>query len=338
MIRMSCAFVPETAMRRREFISLAGGVAAAWSLAARAQQAERIRRIGILETISAKLNAANFDAFRAGMNALGYSEGNNIVIEYRSAEGDGSRFPQLVADLLRSKVDVIVTRGTPATLAAKAATTSVPIVMAAVGDPLILVASLSHPGSNITGLSGYGADLEAKRVDVLKELIPGAKRIAGLYHMGNPAVPLQRKQLQKATQRLGVQSELLDVRQAADIGAAFENAKRHAVDAIQVGVDALTQDNRKLIAELAVEQRLPTIYASKDYVEAGGLIAYGPNFADLYRRAATYVDTIFKGADPADLPIEQPTKFELLINLRAAKAIQLTISPILLVRADEVIE
>ena len=325
-------------MRRRDFIKGIVGSATAWPLAPRAQQGERIRRIGILETISAKLNAANFDAFRAGMNALGYSEGNNIVIEYRSADGDGSRFPQLVADLLRMKVDVIVTRGAPATVAAKAATTSIPIVMAAIGDPFVVVASLSHPGSNITGLSGYGADLEAKRVELLKELIPGAKRIAGLYNMGNPAVPLQWEQLQKATQRLGVQSELLDVRRPADIGAAFENAKRHAVDTIQVGVDALTQDNRKLIAELAIQHRLPVIYVSKDYVEAGGLIAYGPNFADMYRRAATYVDKIFKGAKPADLPIEQPTKFELLINLRAAKAIQLTISPILLVRADEVIE
>ena len=325
-------------MRRRDFIKGIVGSATAWPLAPRAQQGERIRRIGILETISAKLNAANFDAFRAGMNALGYSEGNNIVIEYRSAEGDGSRFPQLVADLLRSKVDVIVTRGTPATLAAKAATTSVPIVMAAIGDPLVVVASLSHPGSNITGLSGYGADLETKRVEVLKELIPGARRIAGLYNMGNPAVPPQWEQLQRAAQKLGVQSELLDVRRPADIGVVFENAKRHAVDATVVGIDALTEENRKLIAELAVQQRLPAIYQSKDNVEAGGLIAYGPNYADLYRRTATYVDKIFKGAKPADLPIEQPTKFELIINLKAAKAIGLTIPPILLIRADELIE
>src|SRR5262249_6084934 len=308
-------------MRRRDFIKGIVGSATAWPLAPRAQQGERIRRIGMLETISAKLNAANFDAFRAGMNALGYGEGNNIVIEYRSADGDGSRFPQLVADLLRAKVDVIVTRGAPATLAAKAATTSIPIVMAAIGDPFVVVASLSYPGSNITGLSGYGADLEAKRVELLKELIPGARRIGGLYNMGNPAVPPQWEQLQRGAQKLGVQSELLDVRRPADIGAAFENAKRHAVDTIQVGVDALTQDNRKLIAELAILHRLPVIYVSKDYVEAGGLIAYGPNFADMYRRAATYVDKIFKGAKPADLPIEQPTKFELLINLRAAKAI-----------------
>ncbi len=324
-------------MRRREFITFLGG-AVTWPFTARAQQTERVRRIGILETISAKANATNFDAFRKGMNALGYSEGKNIVIEYRSAEGDGSRFPQLAADLLRSNVDVIITRGTPAILAAKAATTSIPIVMAAVGEPLMVVASLKHPGSNITGLSGYATDLEAKRVEVLKELIPGARRIAGLYNMGNPVVPPQWEQMERAAQKLGIQSELLDVRRPDDIGPAFENAKRHATDAIQVGVDALTQENRKLIAELAVQQRVPAIYVSKEYIEAGGLIAYGPNYADLYRRAATYVDKIFKGEKPGDLPIEQPTKFELLINLKAAKAINLTVPPTLLVRADEVIE
>src|SRR5689334_3926978 len=185
-------------MRRREFISIFGSAVAAWPLATRAQSVNRIRRIGILETISAELNTTNFNAFREGMNALGYTEGNNIVIDYRSAEGDGSRFPQLVADLLRSNVDVIITRGTPAILAAKAATASVPIVMAAVGEPFMVVASLKHPGSNITGLSGYSTDLEAKRVEVIRELIPGARRIAGLYNMGNPVVPPQWEQLQRA--------------------------------------------------------------------------------------------------------------------------------------------
>jgi putative tryptophan/tyrosine transport system substrate-binding protein len=324
-------------MQRREFIMLLGG-AAAWPLTVWAQQPERMRRIGILETTSAKLNAASYGAFLEAMKALGYVEGRNIVIEYRSAEGHGEQFPELAADLLRLKVDVIVTRGTPAILAAKAATTSVPIVMAAVGEPLMVVASLAHPGSNVTGMSGYSTDLEAKRVEVLKEMIPSAKRIAGLYNMGNPVFQAQWKQLQKAAQTLGVQSELLDIRKTEDIGPAFETASRHSIDAIQVGIDALTQENRQLIAEFAVQYRLPAIYVSREYVEAGGLIAYGPSYPDLYRRAANYVDKIFKGEKPSDLPIEQPTKFELVVNLKTAKTLGLTVPPQIVARADEVIE
>jgi putative ABC transport system substrate-binding protein len=325
-------------MRRREFITLLGGAAVAWPLATHAQQPDRVRRIGILEMTSAALNSASYGAFLEAMKALGYIEGRNIVIEYRSAEGFGERFPELAADLLRLKVDVIVTRGTPAILAAKAATTSVPIVMAAAGEPLMVVASLARPGSNVTGLSGYSTDLEAKRVEVLKEMIPNAKRIAGLYNMGNPVVPPQWNELQKAAQTLGVQSELLDIRKTEDIGPAFEIASRHSIDAIQVGVDTLTLQNRKLIADFAGQHRLPTIYVSREYVEAGGLIAYGPSYPDLYRRAASYVDKIFKGEKPGDLPIEQPTKFELVINLKTAKALGLTVPPSLLARADELFE
>jgi putative tryptophan/tyrosine transport system substrate-binding protein len=325
-------------VRRREFITLLGGAAVAWPLATHAQQPDRVRRIGILEMTSAALNSASYGAFLEAMKALGYIEGRNIVIEYRSAEGFGERFPELAADLLRLKVDVIVTRGTPAILAAKAATTSVPIVMAAAGEPLMVVASLARPGSNVTGLSGYSTDLEAKRVEVLKEMIPNAKRIAGLYNMGNPVVPPQWNELQKAAQTLGVQSELLDIRKTEDIGPAFEIASRHSIDAIQVGVDTLTLQNRKLIADFAGQHRLPTIYVSREYVEAGGLIAYGPSYPDLYRRAASYVDKIFKGEKPGDLPIEQPTKFELVINLKTAKALGLTVPPSLLARADELFE
>ena len=323
-------------MRRRDFIKAVVGAVTAWSLAARAQQSELMRRIGILETSSA--DAASYNAFLEAMKALGYIEGRNIVIEYRSAEGLGEQFPKLVADLLRLKVDLIVTRGTRAVIAAKSATTSVPIVMAAMAEPLMVVASLGHPGSNVTGLSSYATELEAKRVEVLKEMVPNAKRIAGLYDMGNPYSQGLWYEQQKGAQTLGVQSELLDIRKPEDIGPAFEIASRHSIDAILVAVDALTQEHRKLIAEFAIQRRLPAIYASREFVEAGGLIAYGPSYPDLYRLAASYVDKIFKGENPGDLPIEQPTQFELIINLRTANVLGLPVPTSLLVRADEVIE
>jgi putative ABC transport system substrate-binding protein len=324
-------------MRRREFITLLSA-AAAWPLASQAQQAGRLYRIGVLETTSVDQNAANMDALRLGMKVLGYIEGQNFVIEYRSANGRGERFPELALDLVHLKVDVIMTRGTPAVLAAKNATTSVPIVMAAVGEPLMVVPNLAHPGGNITGLSGFATDLEAKRFEILHELVPHAARIAGLYNMGNPLFPPQWDELQRAAQVRGVQAQLLDVRKSSDIAPAFDTASREHTDGLMVGIDALTQPNGKLIAELALKHRIPTIYASKEFIEAGGLIAYGPNYADLYRRAASYIDKIFKGEKPGDLPIEQPVKFELIINLKTAKAIGLYIAPTLLARADEVIE
>jgi putative tryptophan/tyrosine transport system substrate-binding protein len=325
-------------MRRREFITLVGGAAVAWPLAATAQQAGRLYRIGVLETTSADQNAANMDALRLGMKVLGYIEGQNFVIEYRSANGRGERFPELALDLLHLKVDVIVTRGTPAVLAAKNATTSVPVVMAAVGEPLMVVPNLAHPGGNITGLSGFSTDLEAKRFEILHELVPHAARIAGLYNMGNPVSPPQWNELQRAAQIRGVQSQLLDVRKSSDIAPAFDTASREHTDGLMVGIDVLTQANGKLIAELALKYRIPTIYASKEFIEAGGLIAYGPNYPDLYHRAASYIDKIFKGEKPGDLPIEQPVKFELIINLKTAKALGLDIPATVLTRADEVVE
>jgi putative tryptophan/tyrosine transport system substrate-binding protein len=324
-------------MRRREFITLLGG-AAAWPLTARAQQVGKLYRIGVLETIAADQNAANLNALRDGMRALGYIEGQNLVIEYRSADGRGERFPELAMDLLRLKVDVIVTRGTPAVLAAKHATTSVPVVAAAMGEPLMVVSSLAHPGGNITGLSAYTTDLELKRIEVLKEMVPSATRIAWLTDMGNPIYPPQWRETQTAMQILGVQPQLLDVRKSEDIAPAFDAASRQHADGLMVGIDALTQKSRKLIAELALKHRIPTIYASKEFVEAGGLMSYGPSYPDLYRRAASYIDKILKGEKPSDLPIEQPTKFEMIINLKTAKALGLTVPPTLLTRADEVIE
>jgi putative tryptophan/tyrosine transport system substrate-binding protein len=324
-------------MKRREAIVLLGGAMIA-ALPLGAQSSSRVWRIGVLETTPMDLNAPNINAFRQSLQEVGYVEGQNLIIAYRSAEGRGERFTELTADLLRLNVDVIVTRGTPAVLAAKKATTTTPIVMAAMGEPLMVVASLAHPGGNITGLSGYATDLEGKRAQLIKELVPDAVRVAGLYNMGNPVVPPQWNQLQMAAPKLGIEPQLLDVRKAEDIAPAFDAASRQHADALMVGIDALTQENRTLIAKLATDHRLPAIYVSKEYVDAGGLIAYGPSYPDLYRRAAIYVDKIFRGASPSDLPVEQPTKFELIINLKAAKTLSLTIPPTLLATADEVIE
>jgi ABC-type uncharacterized transport system substrate-binding protein len=324
---------------RREFIVTLGSAAAMLTPAPlRAQSSNKVWRIGVLETTSMVLNAPNLDAFRQSLRDLGYVEGKNLIIEYRSAEGRGERFAELAADLLRLNVDVIVTRGTPAVLAAKKATTTKPIVMAAMGEPLMVVSTLAHPGGNITGLSGYSTDLEAKRAEVIKELIPSAVRIAGLYNMGNPVVPPQWNQLKTVAPRLGIELQLLDIRKPEDIAPAFDAASTQHAGALVVGVDALTQENRTLIAKLAADHRLPAIYVSKEYIDAGGLIAYGPNYPDLYRRAAIYVDRIFRDASPSDLPVEQPTKFELIINLKAAKALGLSVPMTLQVRADEVIE
>ena len=323
---------------RRKFLATLGGGAVAWPLAARAQSSSKVWRIGVLETTSMALNAPNFDAFRQSLRDLGYVERKNLIIEYRSAEGRGERFAELTADLLRLNVDVIVTRGTPAVLAAKKATTTTPIVMAAMGDPLMVVSSLARPGGNITGLSGYTTDLEAKRAQLIKDLVPGAVQVAGLYNMGNPVAPPQWNQLQMAARKLGIELQLLDIRKTEDIAPAFDAATAQRVEAVVVGIDALTQENRTLIARLAADQRLPAIYVSREYIDAGGLIAYGPNYPDLYRRAAIYVDKILRGASPSNLAVEQPTKFELIINLKAARAIGIKVPMTLLVRANEVIE
>jgi putative tryptophan/tyrosine transport system substrate-binding protein len=325
-------------IERRKFLATLSGAALAWPLAAHAQQPGRVWRIGVLETTSMELNAVNFKAFRQSLRDLGYIEEQNLVIEYRSAEGRGERFTDLAADLLRLNIDVIVTRGTPAALAAKEATTTTPIVMAAMGDPLMVVASLANPGGNITGLSAYTTGLEEKRAEVLKELVPGALRIGGIYNMGNPVVPPLWNELETAARKLGLTAQLLDVRKVEDIAPAFTEATAQHVDALVVGVDALTQKNRSFIVQLAAGHGLPAIYVSKEFIDAGGLIAYGPHYPDLYRRAAIHVDKILRGASPSSLPVEQPTKFELIINVKAARTIGLQVPMALMVRADEVIE
>jgi len=318
-------------MKRREFITLLGGAAAAWPLAARAQQ--RVRRIGMLETIPPQANAANFDALRKGLRELGYDEGRSLIIEYRSADGRAERFPALAAELVRLNVDVIVTRGTPSALAAQNATRTIPIVMASTGDVIGtgLAVSLARPGGIVTGLTAINADTEGKRLELLKEMVPGLVRIAALYNMGNPSIALRWKEVELAARALGAESQLLDVRKAEDIAPAFAAATAQRAGALLMSLDALMLANQRTILELAAKHRLPANYPTREFVENGGLM-------DLYRRAATYIDKIFKGARPADLPIEQPTRFELVINLKAAKALGLEVPPTLLARADEVIE
>ena len=325
-------------MRRREFLSALGGVAAAWPLAARAQQPTKTYRIGMLETISPALNAPQLDAFRNGLRELGYVEGQQYVIEYRSTDGRAERFPELAIELVRLGVDLIVARGTPASIAAKNATSTIPVIMASVGDPLLIVESLARPGRNVTGLSAFVNEMTSKRLDLIKELVPAMSRIALLHNMSNPVAPPQWEETRTAARSLGIQAELLDVRSREDLSRAFETAVQRRVDALLVAVDGLFQANTQMIVELAARNKVPAIYVGREFIEVGGLMTYGVSFPHLYLRAAAYADKIFKGAKPADLPVEQPTKFELIINLKTAKALGLTIPPKLLFTADEVIE
>jgi putative ABC transport system substrate-binding protein len=325
-------------MDRRAFIStLAGGLLAA-PLAAEGQPAGKVYRIGILETIPAAQNAANLAALRKGLRDLGYVEGRNLIIEYRSADGRADRFPDLASELVRLKVDLIVTRGTPAARAAKNATGTIPVVMATMGDPRAIVASFANPGGNITGVTTFSTELTAKRFELLKELVPNLSRVALLHNMGNPAAPPEWEETKTAARSLGLQAELLDVRSQGDLGRAFELAVRQRVDALVIGADGLTQMHQQTIVDLVTRNRLPAAYPAREFVEAGGLIAYAVNYTDLYFRFASFVDKIFKGAKPGELPVEQPTKFELVINLKTAKALGLTIPQSVLGRADQVIE
>ena len=325
-------------MRRRTFLATASGGLLAAPLAAEGQQPEKVYRIGMLERTSMAMNAANLDGFRRGMQELGYVEGKNFTIEYRSVDGRDERYPALATDLVRLKVDLILTRGTPATLAAKNATATIPVVMTGIGDPVGqgIVPSLGRPGGNVTGLSALVTELFPKRVELLRELLPGAVRLAVIFNMSNPAVPAQWKEVERAARSLGFQPQLLDVRRPEDLAPAFDRAVRQRAEALVVGIDTLTQANQRHIVDLAAKHRLAAIYASMEFV--GGLVVYGVNFPDQYRRAARFADRIFKGAKPAELPIEQPTKLDLVINTRAAKALGLTIPPSLLTRADQVIE
>ena len=333
-------------MKRREFIDLIGGTAVSavlWPLAARAQQ-KSMPVVGVLGSGPPDLNEPNISAFRQGLAGLGYVEGRNILIEYRWAEGKPERFPVLAAELVALKVDVILTAGgTLAALAAKQATTTLPIVFGVVGDPIAegLVTSLARPGGNITGLSNVTNDLIGKWLELLKQIVPGVNLVAVLWKpdsMPDRAREVRLKEANVSAQALGVQLQVVEALGPADLDTAFLDISAKGASALVVLTTPIFGIERQRIADLAAKNRLPTVYASRNYVEVGGLMSYGPNFADLHRRAASYVDKILKGAKPSDLPVEQPTKFELLINLKTAKALGLEIPPVLLARADEVIE
>ena len=324
---------------RRELLAALGGVAA-WPLAARAQQVGKRYVVGILSAGGGGVQAALNAAFSDGLREWGWVEGKNVVFENRNAENRLERLPELAADLVRLKVDVIAADGTLAPLAAKQATTTIPIVMTTAGDPLGsgLVASLARPGGNVTGMSLMAPDLGAKRLELLKELLPRLSRVAVLWNAANPYSALVFKQTQDGGRTLGIDVQSLDVRGPDDFDGTFEAARRLRPDALITVEDPLTGSHRKRIADFTAAQQLPSLHGIREFVAAGGLISYGASLADLSRRAAYYVDKIFKGAKPADLPIQQPTKFELVINLKAAKTLGLDVPPTLLARADEVIE
>jgi len=326
-------------MRRREFITLLGGAAAAWPLAARAQQPGKPPTVGFLGQSTPLGESERAAAFAQRLRELGWVEGRTIAIEYRWAEGRNDSLAEIAAEFVRLKVNIIVTGGAPAVIAAKQVTPVVPIVFATVGDPVGvgLVTSLARPGGNITGLSTLTVDLAGKRIDLLREAISSLGRLAIMGNVGNPTIALEFGELQAAARTLGLQVDTLEIRRPQDIASALDTVKGRA-DALFVCQDLLTRANRLRINTLALGARLPVMHASREQIEAAGLMSYGPNFMDMYRRAGDYVDKILRGAKPADLPVEQPTKFDLVINLITARALGLTIPPTLLARADEVIE
>jgi putative ABC transport system substrate-binding protein len=326
-------------VKRREFMAMLGG-AAAWPLAVRAQQAGKLSTIGFLGPNTRSAASEWVAALVQRLRELGWIEGRTITIEYRWAEGRAERFALIAAEFVRRKVDVIVTSGTQAVIATKQATSIIPIVFATAGDPVGsgLVASLAHPGGNVTGLATLAADLAGKRLELLREVVPGLRRLAIMGNVGNPFTVLELGEVQAAADTLGLEVDTLEIRRAEDIAPAFEALKGRRADALYVCTDALANTNRIRINILALGARLPTMHGSRDFVEAGGLISYGPNFPDLFRHAADYVDKILHGAKPSDIPVEQPTKFDLVVSLITATALGLTLPPTLLARADEVIE
>ena len=310
-------------------------------VSAEAQQSGKVSRIGFLAGASASFNAPQVKTFQQGLRELGYIEGKNIVIEYRYADGKLDRLPDLAADLVRLKVDLIVTNANlPGVLAAKKATRTIPIVFLAFSDPVAsgLVDSLARPGGNITGLTTGAPELAGKRLELLKESVPKLSRIIVISNPTNPAVALQWKATEAAAQGLGVQLRSVEVRSASDFDSAFSVITNERAQALLTMSDPLNNSQAKRIIEFAIKHRLPAIYANPEFVDRGGLMSYAPSYAELYRRTAYYVDKILKGVKPADLPVEQPKKFELIINLKAAKQIGLTIPPTVLARADKVIK
>jgi putative ABC transport system substrate-binding protein len=326
-------------MRRRQFITLLRGAAAAWPLAANAQQAGKPPTIGFLGPNTRSAASDWVAALVQRLAEHGWIEGRNIAIAYRWAEGREERYAELAAEFVRLKVDVIVTSGTPAVMASKQATSVIPIVFATAGDPVgnNLVASLARPGANVTGLATLAADLAGKRLELLREVVPGLGHLAIMGNIGNPFTVLEMDEVKGAARMLGLEVATFGIRRALDIAATFDALKDHA-DALYVCTDALANTNRIRINIVALGARLPTMHGSRDYVEAGGLMSFGPNFPDLFRRSADYIDKILHGEKPANIPVEQPTKFDLIVNLVTAKALGFTVPPTLLARADEVIE
>jgi len=325
-------------MKRREFISLLGGAAAAWPLAARAQPG-RLPIIGFLGGGMRDSARTWVAAFEQRLRELGWTEGRTVTIRYRWAEGHNERMAEIAAEFVRIKANVVAVYGTQAALAAKQATADIPIVFTLPGDPVGtgLVASLARPGGNVTGLSSQTTDLSGKRLEVLREIVPGLRRLAIMVNVDNPANAEDMKETQAMARAAGLDVATFEIRRTEDIAPAFANLKGPA-DALYVAPDALMTINRLRINTFALAQRLPTLYGAREYVEAAGLLSYGPNFPDLFRRAGDYVDKILRGAKPADLPVEQPTKCDLVINLVTAKALDIDVPPTLLARADQVIE
>lgn len=325
-------------MRRREFITLLGGAASGWPLAARAQQPTKLRTIGFLGTPSLSAWANYVSAFTQRLGELGWIEGRTVAIEYRWADGREDRISEIATEFARNKVDVIVTSGVGG-IAAKKATSAIPIVLAIAIDPVGsgLAESLARPGGNVTGLSLISPELAGKRLETLRRVLPGLRRLAILGNAGYPAAALEMSELQALARSLGLEVNTIAVGTSEDIEPAIVMLKGRA-DALYVCPDSLITTNHVRISASAIEAQLPTMLSFRGFVEDGGLMSYGPNSEDLFRRAGDYVDKILRGAKPADLPIEQPTKFELVINLKTANALGLTISPTILAAADEVIE
>jgi ABC-type uncharacterized transport system substrate-binding protein len=326
-------------MRRREFITLLGSAATALPLAAQAQQAGKLPTIGLLVSSTPADESQRVGAFTQRLHQLGWIDGRTITIELRSAEGRPERAHEIATEFVRRKVDVIVTSGTPIVAVAKQATSTIPIVFAVAGDPVGngLVASLARPGGNVTGLSLMQVDIAGKRLELLHQMVPGLRRLGIMGNFSNPPLALELSEVQKMANRLGLEVVTCEIRRPEDIAPAFDTLKARA-EALYVEADTHVVANRTRIIILALAARLPAIFNSREYVKEGALLSYGPNFPELFRRAADYVDKILRGTKPGDIPVEQPTKLDLVINLTTAKALGLTIPESFLLRADEVIE
>lgn len=336
--QMRGASEAQAVVARRPFMLAWPALALPQATAVRAQSSRRVFRIGMIETIPAAMNGANLDGFHRGMAERGMVEGRDYVIDYRVGEGTSASFPALAEDLVRKAVDVIVTRGTPAVIAARDATTTIPIVMAAVGDPAQVVTSITRPGGNITGFSSLTTELVAKRLSILRDLLPSLRVVASLTNLSNPSLIPEWAMLERIAPSFQCTPHLADVRRAQDIPGAFAGMRAAQADALAVSTDAVTQANRDMIVALAKRFAIPAIYVSREFTQAGGLMTYGVNYPDLYRRAAIYADRILKGMKPGDLPIEQPTRFEVVINLATAAALGLTLTPSVLALADELVD